>query len=200
MKITNEISRILSAVPKVCGAKPNLDILRDTPLGEIFKKMANTPQNPIYHGEGDVFLHTVLTLEMLCSLSEYEKLSEDEKTVVFLATLLHDIGKITCTRVQGSEIVSPHHASSGATMARELLWKDFGLAGSEWARNIREAVCFIIKYHSYPPFAPTEKNAERKLLSRSTMSVMMSSLLVYDSMVAEVIGRMMPAEELRAME
>ncbi|MBR5187061.1 MAG: AAA family ATPase, partial [Clostridia bacterium] len=108
--------------------------------------------------------HTKAVCEALVRDGEYQKGSEREKTVLFLAALFHDIGKIKCTVLENGVYRSPHHAKTGAVMTREILWRDFGLCGSRDAQQIREAVCQLIRYHSYPPFAMNDANSERKLL------------------------------------
>jgi predicted kinase len=49
-------------------------------------------------------------------------------------------------------------------MAREFLWKELGLVGNDTLRNLRESVCFLVKYHSFPPYAVLEENPLHKSL------------------------------------
>lgn len=122
-------------------------------LADVFAQMANTSQDPAYHGEGDVLTHTKMVCEALVRQPEYLSGNQKDKTVLFLAALLHDIGKTACTVVEEGAIKSPRHAPIGAVMARELLWKTFGLCGSDESQQLREAVCHLIRYHSFPPYA-----------------------------------------------
>jgi predicted kinase len=81
--------------------------------------------------------------------------------MIFLAALLHDIGKISCTRVEDGVIVSPHHSSAGAAMARDFMWRVLGACGDEKLQSFRETVCALIRYHSFPPRAAERDDAER---------------------------------------
>lgn len=138
--------------------------IEQTALRPILDQMAQTPQNPIYHGEGDVLAHTKLVCEALIGQREYRDCTDGEKQLLFVGALLHDIGKIRCTTVRDGELVSPRHSIVGANEARALLWREFGLSGSREAQGMREAICALVRYHSYPPFAMQDGNAERKLL------------------------------------
>lgn len=35
-------------------------------------------------------------------------------------------------------------------MAKEMLWKEFGMCGAEELMRMREAVVALVKYHSFP--------------------------------------------------
>jgi predicted kinase len=48
-------------------------------------------------------------------------------------------------------------------MARELLWKDYGLCGNQELIQIREAICMLIRYHSIPPVAIERNNPVLRL-------------------------------------
>ena len=120
------------------------------PLSHWFERMAATPQNPAWHGEGDVMTHTRMVCDALAGMADFQALPETERDALALATLLHDIGKPACTRLENGVLTSPHHGPVGAKLARGLLWRDFGLCGAEEAMRFREAVCLLIRYHTKP--------------------------------------------------
>ena len=183
--------KILRLIP-LSGENIAWNDFENTGLRPIFSAMACTEQNPEYHGEIDVFSHTKAVCEALVRDGEYQKGSEREKTVLFLAALFHDIGKIKCTVLEDGVYRSPNHAKTGSVMTREILWRDFGLCGSRDAQQIREAVCQLIRYHSYPPFAMNDANSERKLLRMAangelTKDFSVSALCALER--ADIIGR-----------
>lgn len=136
----------------------------ETCLQPVLEKMAETNQDPVYHGEGNVLLHTQRVCEELLALPYYQKRSEEEKLILFLAALLHDIGKIRCTVLTDGRLRSPHHAAVGSLMARELLWRELGLCGGKKEQRLREAICNLVRYHSFPPYALSSDEAEYKTL------------------------------------
>ena len=62
-------------------------------LSPFVHPMVRTRQNPAYHGEGDVWTHTKLVCEELVKMDAYQALSIVRRQLIFLAALLHDIGK-----------------------------------------------------------------------------------------------------------
>ena len=140
------------------------DALEKTSLSSLFSRMARTYQNPKYHGEIDVLTHTKMVCEEMVKQDEYKCGSDIERTVLFWAALLHDIGKIACTVLVDGELKSPYHSVKGEVMAREMLWRELGLCGDIQKQQIRESICNLIRYHSFPPYAMTYKNVEQRLL------------------------------------
>jgi len=127
-----------------------------------FMDMASTPQNPVFHAEGDVLTHTKLVCRELRETDAYQYLPGRQRAEVFLAALLHDIGKVRTTRWEDGSWVSPHHASTGSRIAREMLWRDFGLCGTPEAMAFRETVCALVRYHMLPVHLMNQEEPERK--------------------------------------
>lgn len=124
--------------------------------------MSRTQQHPVFHGEGDVWTHTKLVCESLVALDGFRALSEETRQILFLAALLHDIGKIPTTRWE-DRWTSPRHALAGTKMARQFLWQELGLCGTPEKQRLRETVCQLIRSHSFPPRAMDDPHARRKL-------------------------------------
>ena len=107
-----------------------------------------TPQDPIYHAEGDVWTHTQMVVTELLQDSDYAGLTNEEREMVFLAALLHDVAKCSTTQIaDNGRISQPGHSRRGALDARLMLWE----AGAPVAR--REAICRLIAVHQVPFFA-----------------------------------------------
>ena len=86
------------------------------PFNKI-KKLNNIEQNPKYHPEGSVLKHVFLVVDLA---SKYKKYSNDEKVFMW-AALLHDIGKLTTTRVRKNRITSYNHDIEGEEIAMDIL-------------------------------------------------------------------------------
>src|SRR4051812_17637098 len=88
------------------------------------RNLAGCPQDPMYHAEGDVWLHTRMVCEELAALPAWRSLPEDERHTVFAAAVLHDTGKPDCTRVEpDGRITSRGHSRRGSILSRRLLWR-----------------------------------------------------------------------------
>lgn len=110
--------------------------------------LAQTPQDKIYHAEGDVWTHTQMVVTALTQAEAYHAADADTRFVLFWAALLHDLAKpaVTVHEPDGS-ISSKGHSAMGAVDARILLWR----AGVPFA--LRERICQIISVHQVPFFA-----------------------------------------------
>jgi len=148
------------------AAKQNIDWHGiEAVLSSFVIPMSRTEQNPAFHGEGDVWIHTKMVCETLVKLDSFRSLSEDRQQAVFLAALLHDIGKLPTTRWEDDKWTSPNHTLVGSKMARQFLWQELGMCGTPEKQQLRETVCNLIRYHSFPPHAIDDPDGKRKLLS-----------------------------------
>jgi predicted kinase len=137
----------LQALTPAPGQSPDYEAcLAAFPPLELAKQ---TPQDPRYHGEGDVWTHTMMVVDELLSLPDYRNATRDDQVVLFLAALLHDIAKHATTVIDPDTgaIGQPGHSRRGAIDARIALWD----AGMPFAQ--RESVCRLIAVHQVPFFA-----------------------------------------------
>lgn len=191
MEKYDNFKKITDLIP-LNGGKIDWAGFDNTDLKYIFDEMAKTNQNPEYHGEIDVLTHTKMVCEALVKQPEYTAGSKNDKMILFLSALLHDIGKIKCTVIEDGEIRSPHHSPIGSVMAREILWKEFGLCGSSEKQQLREAVCSLIRYHSFPPYAISNTNPEFRLLKIASNGELAKDFSIEKLCVlerADVLGR-----------
>lgn len=189
METTNTL---LSLIPEPPGWDISWSGLEGTCLGPLLSQMAGIPQDPAYHGEGDVLTHTRLVCQALASLEDFRQLEERLRQILFLAALLHDVGKISRTRLEDGRWTSPHHAAAGAAMARELLWLDCDWCGRPDRQVMRETVCTLIRYHSLPPHAAYEEDGARRLLKAAANGALLpdfSIRLLCLLARADVLGR-----------
>ena len=161
-------------------------------LSNFYDGFHRCRQSSRYHAEGDAYVHTMMVCDALRQLPDYQALDERQQHILNVAALLHDIGKIPTTVFVDGDWHTPHHAPTGSRMVRELLWKDYGLCGQKELMEVREAICLLIRYHSFPPVA-IERDNPRLRLHRMAAN----SLLVPDFSIkmlctlckADMLGR-----------
>jgi tRNA nucleotidyltransferase (CCA-adding enzyme) len=89
------------------------------------KALMDTPQEPEWHPEGDVFTHTCHCCDALVRLPAWQQADAESKAVYMLAVLAHDFGKPSTTHratKDGRErIVSPGHEEAGVDLTRAFL-------------------------------------------------------------------------------
>ena len=114
------------------------------PLGEC-------PQDPIFHAEGDVLTHLGMVLTELAALPAFRALPEQDRHIVFAGTLLHDISKPECTRIEDDgRVRSPGHAVKGVYKARRILTDDEAFAPLGTPFEIREQILALVRWHGLP--------------------------------------------------
>ncbi|MEG4345538.1 AAA family ATPase [Microcoleus sp. A003_D6] len=121
-------------------------------------------QDPIYHAEGDVLIHTKMVCEALISSPSWRQLPVQERSILFAAALLHDVAKPAFTKIEADgRISSKGHARQGARMVRQIL--------SQFEPpvqfDIRETVVAIVKFGSLPIWLIDKPNPQQSVIKVS---------------------------------
>ncbi|MDE6924560.1 MAG: AAA family ATPase [Acetatifactor sp.] len=149
-KILEEIRVNNFSLDWLAGHCPGLPALKDI------------PQNPEYHGEGDVYRHTEMVCEKLSELSGWRELKEEEQELLFLAAAFHDIGKAACTKQVDGEWISPKHTMIGEKEFRRRVYREADRFNLTFYQ--RETVAKLIRYHGLPVWFWKKKRPEFDLL------------------------------------
>lgn len=120
------------------------DAIREDDLIDAVPELAalgETPQDPRWHPEGDVLVHSLWTADLAAAYADRHSVDDDRRELLVLAALVHDIGKPQTTRRMDGRITSHGHAERGAevfrTMGRRLALP----------RPLVEAVAAIVETH-----------------------------------------------------
>jgi tRNA nucleotidyltransferase (CCA-adding enzyme) len=112
------------------AARPSrgLDVLEQTDWLKHFPEVAalrGTPQEPEWHPEGDVFIHTQHCVDALVALAEWQASSDARRRLLMFGVLAHDFGKpMTTQRAEkrgAMRWVSPGHEPAGGQPAKDFL-------------------------------------------------------------------------------
>ena len=114
----------------------------------LLNELAVTPQDAIWHAEGDVAIHTAMVLAEARSIAAAEALADDGKLTLLLSAVLHDIGKPLTTRTRVindvERIVSPRHAEAGRSWLA-LRLQELGLP-----THVESGVITLTGFHHHP--------------------------------------------------
>lgn len=83
--------------------------------------MNGVPQDPEWHPEGDVFMHTKHVVDAAAVIAKREQLDDHDRMVLMFAALTHDFGKVTTTKVEGGRWRSRGHCEAGVEPAERFL-------------------------------------------------------------------------------
>jgi tRNA nucleotidyltransferase (CCA-adding enzyme) len=125
-----------------------LQFLKATGWLRHFPELAaldGTPQDPEWHPEGDVFVHTCHCCDALAELPEWQTADVATRQVLMFAVLAHDFAKPQTTHTAEREgrmrIVSPGHEEQGGPLAETFLTR----LGSP--NEIKERVVPLVQNH-----------------------------------------------------
>lgn len=113
-------------------------------LGEILPELAavkGVVQSVQWHPEGDVFEHTMQTIDAAAALS-YAELHE--KLMLIYAALCHDLGKVSTTEENEGSLTSYGHAQEGVQLAKKMLRR------ITHNTELIESVLKLVRYHMEP--------------------------------------------------
>jgi len=118
-------------------------------LEKIFPEinaLIDVPQDPEWHPEGDVFVHTRLTADRAREL--IDELSYPRQVTVMLAALAHDFGKPATTEFIDGRLRSRGHEAAGAAPAESFLNRInvYTIDGY----NVRDQVIALVREHLKP--------------------------------------------------
>ena len=166
--------------------KPSIgfELLRELGLLKYFKELEvliNCEQEPEYHPEGDVWIHTLMCLDELAKILEKEKIEDEyKKLYLFYGILCHDFGKPFCTKEINGKITSYKHESLGIEPTISFLEK---LTNE---KKFIEIVCSLVKNHLIP-FQLNLSHSSEKAVKRLSLKVNIEDLCLV--CLADCLGR-----------
>ncbi|WP_316823032.1 AAA family ATPase [Pedobacter gandavensis] len=133
---------------------------------EWINRMQEVEQDPRYHAEGNVAVHTQMVIRALQNEQDFKQLSAQDQEILWASALLHDVEKYSTTVMESDgSITSKGHARKGAQFARTLLYLH-----EPAPFEIREQIVGLVKYHGLPIWL-FEKPDPLKALVKASMEV-----------------------------
>lgn len=109
---------------------------------DLIKKLSEIDQNRKYHPEGNVLNHVLLVVDEAAKNKNHSK----NKEVFMWAALLHDMGKLTTTKLRKGRLTSYNHDVEGEKIAYDILDK---LGKDE---DFKVKVSKLVRYNMQPLF------------------------------------------------
>jgi tRNA nucleotidyltransferase (CCA-adding enzyme) len=169
--------RVDEATARLCAAMPLAELPAERIFGEIEKlllkarrpslglalvrawgmlptiapelePLQNTPQDPEWHPEGDVWTHTLQVVDEAAALLAGLETDRPRRLAVMLGALCHDLGKPATTRFEDGRIRSRGHEDAGLSPTEALLdrWNVHTLLGYD----VRAQVLALVAQHLKP--------------------------------------------------
>ncbi len=119
-RIWEEFKKLIFAARPSIG----LEVLQDTGALELFPELLalmGCQQDPTWHPEGDVWVHTLMVADEAARIVREEQLDEDESLKVLFGALCHDLGKPPTTKFEDGRYRSKNHEAAGEEPTRSFL-------------------------------------------------------------------------------
>ncbi|MEG0238373.1 MAG: HD domain-containing protein [Clostridium sp.] len=104
------------------------------------KKLKDIEQSKIHHPEGSVWNHVMLVLDNGAYYRDYA----NDKSAFMWALLMHDIGKISTTKIRKGRWTSYNHDNVGAIESMKFM-RDVGIKDEEFLKTVSN----LVKYHMH---------------------------------------------------
>ncbi len=164
-----------------------LRVLDDTGLLEFFPPLAalrGVPQDPQWHPEGDVWVHTLMVLDRAAALRR----GGASDLALMLGALCHDLGKPATTVIDGERVYARGHEAAGERTARA--WLD----GLRAPHALVECVAALVRHHLAPAQLPEQRAgaAAYRRLARRLAAAGADPVLLERVARADQLGRTTP--------
>jgi len=139
-RVFEEWCKLLLKAPK---PSLGLEFMRECGWIEHFPELFDLigcPQNPEWHPEGDVWVHTCMVLDNAALLRD--RLPEEKRLAYMFGALLHDIGKPATTVLP--ECTAHGHDTHGEGLALEFMGR------ITTNKELLKVVPAIVRYHMQP--------------------------------------------------
>jgi putative nucleotidyltransferase with HDIG domain len=173
------------------GLQP-IDLSQFTEIIPELQTLASCNQSLPHHGEGSVLNHTSMCMNVVLQLMEAEKIEgQQDQVVLYLATLLHDIGKPSTFAIHPKKdtITAYGHDTAGVPFANEFLKKYF----PEIPYTGRERILRLIEWHMKPRMYMSDGTTVNKM---KMLSLAVNTKLLYLLSQADTLGR--KAEDMKS--
>ena len=132
--------------------RPSIGLALALDLGVVdrlwpeLKALVGCPQEPEWHPEGDVWVHTLMVVDQ--ARARIDDLDRGRAVAMMLGALCHDLGKPATTAVIDGRIRSPGHEEGGVAPATRLL--DRLNVHTIDGYDVRHAVLGLVAHHLKP--------------------------------------------------
>ncbi len=142
-RIGGELDKLLSA-PKPSKGLTALSNCGALALFPELEALQGCPQDPTWHPEGDVWVHTLMVVDAAALLVRKHMLDSQEAQLVMLGALCHDLGKPATTVREAERIRSKGHDVAGAKPTRQFLQR-LAITGRR-----SDAIVALVREHLRP--------------------------------------------------
>jgi tRNA nucleotidyltransferase (CCA-adding enzyme) len=173
-RIWGEVEKLLTL-----AVRPSIGLALARDLGVVHRlwpeleALIDCPQEPEWHPEGDVWIHTLMVADQ--ARARLDGLDRGHAAAMMLGALCHDLGKPATTAFMDGRIRSPGHEEGGVAPASAFLDRlnVYTLDGFD----VRRAVLGLVAHHLKPSMfrkspTPVSDGAFRRLAQKVDLELL----------------------------
>jgi tRNA nucleotidyltransferase (CCA-adding enzyme) len=172
-RVWGEVEKLLLQAPR-----PSIGLTLALETGVVHRlwpelaALVRCPQDPEWHPEGDVWVHTLIVIdEARLSIGDLER---GPAAAVMLGALLHDVGKPATTAFTDGHVRSPGHEEAGVEPATAFLDRlgVFSLGGYDVRRTVLGIVAQHLKPNAFSKAPVVTDGAFRRLAQKVDLDLL----------------------------
>ncbi|MFK7897429.1 MAG: HDIG domain-containing metalloprotein [Myxococcota bacterium] len=141
-RIAGELARILCEPVEPSRAFEWLAECDRLDVFPLVDALRDCPQDPRWHPEGDVFVHTLMVIDEARKLAA--PLSHADRLILMLAALTHDLGKPGTTEIEGDRVRAHGHEALSAKLTQAWLRE------LRFSEGVVSGTTALVAYHLAP--------------------------------------------------
>lgn len=166
-RVRNEWVRMMeeSKIPSM-----GMNFLLETQWLDHFPEIADivlVRQSPKHHPEGDVWNHTLHTMDAMVKICERENITGERRVMLMFAMLLHDVGKAVATQIDDNGNITSHgHDVAGVDIAQRFMERLFVGENQNKTPQIITQVITLVREHMVHLNWSNRRRQARRLMHR----------------------------------
>jgi len=165
--------------------KPSIgfELMRELGVLKYYPELKNLigiPQEPKWHPEGDVWIHTLMAID---KMAELKRGKEKEDLKLLFAVLCHDFGKATHTQIKPDRISAWGHELAGVEPTQKFMYR---LTDEH---NFIKDIALLVEYHMIPT-QYFNNRAKNKTIRKLSTKINIENLVIVAR--ADFLGRTTP--------
>jgi tRNA nucleotidyltransferase (CCA-adding enzyme) len=180
-RIWGEIEKLL-----LQASRPSIGFALALELGIIdrlfpeMKALVDCPQEPEWHPEGDVWVHTLMVIDQ--ARQRIEGLERPHQIALMLGAICHDLGKPPTTAFLDGRIRSIDHEQAGVAPATQLLDRlnVHSIGGFDVRREVLGMVAHHLKPHAFFKSDPRAGDGAFRRLAQKVDLELLATLAISD--------------------
>lgn len=130
-----------------------------------FKALLETPQNVLWHKEGNAYIHTCMVtqcmLEYIDNSDDFKFMDPQYREILVFGALLHDVGKaVTTEKGEDGLYHCKDHAIKGVPIAENIL----NTYATEIPEKCKNAILSLVRYHMQPLYVLKNRDSRNAIL------------------------------------